>query len=53
MDTLRAWKWKIQMSRAQSRAKSGAPAVTEDSVEWEEIESTGLAGSVQIKALKA
>jgi len=52
MGTLRAWKWKIQISRAQSRTKSGAPAVTEDSVEWKEIESAGLAGSAQINALE-
>ena len=40
------------MRRAQSRAKSGAPAAIADGVEWEEIESARLAGSVQIKALE-
>ncbi len=51
MGTLRAWKRKNQISRAQFRANSGVSAAMESVVEREEIEFAGWAGSVQIRAL--
>jgi len=41
------------MSRAQFRAKSGALTAIEDEAKTAEIESAGLAGRVQVKALGA
>ncbi len=38
------------MSQAQFRAKSGAPAIRNDGVVTDEIESAGFVGKAQIKA---
>jgi hypothetical protein len=51
--TLRAGRRKNQIRRAQSRAKSGTPAASEDGVKVEAIEFAGVAGRVQIKTAGA
>ena len=49
MGTLRAWKGKNQMSRAQFRAKSGLPFVTNEIGEMEESWEIAASGKIQMQ----